>query len=372
MFDDKFLLKLSKWIVGVFTCCILIFLGIKYFDVLTATISSLIGLAMPLILGIIFALILNVPMGFIERNIKNKVKKGVRPLSILLSILMVAGILVGICVLVIPELVQAIRLIIEITMDFLDAASNYDAKVFDFIPSLNIDWEGIKNSLETWAITYGKNIMNSAANMVGSVVSGTVNFFVSLVFAVYILSAKEKLKGQVARLIHAWLPEKAGHYIIHVGVTCNRIFKLYVAGQATEAVILGTLCMIGMLILGMPYAPMIGALVGVTALIPIVGAFVGCGVGFIMILTVSPFKAIIFVVFFLILQQVEGNLIYPRVVGSKVNLPAIWVLAAITIGGNISGILGMLFAVPVTSALYTFVKEGTVYMENKKNNNVHV
>ena len=137
------------------------------------------------------------------------------------------------------------------------------------------------------------------------------------------------------------------------------MFKLYVAGQATEAIILGTLCMIGMLILKMPYAPMIGALVGVTALIPIVGAFVGCIVGFIMILTISPFKALIFVVFFLVLQQIEGNMIYPKVVGSKINLPAIWVLAAVTIGGNIGGILGMLFSVPVTSSLYTLVKEAT-------------
>ena len=147
--------------------------------------------------------------------------------------------------------------------------------------------------------------------------------------------------------------------MVHVFDVCNQTFKLFIAGQATEAVILGVLCMIGMMILQIPYAPMVGALIGVTALIPILGAFIGTIIGAIMILTVNPFKAVIFVVFLLILQQIEGNLIYPRVVGSKINLPAMWVLAAVTVGGNLAGPLGMLLGVPAASAAYALIKEAT-------------
>lgn len=194
---------------------------------------------------------------------------------------------------------------------------------------------------------------------VGSIAGSLVTFFIGLVFAIYILSGKEKLKQQVCRLLHAWIPPKIGGMLTHVAAVSIKTFRLFITGQAMEAIILGTLCMIGMVILRIPYAPMVGALVGVTALIPVVGAFAGTIVGAIMIITVNPFKAFVFVIFLLILQQVEGNLIYPKVVGSKINLPAIWVLAAVTVGGNLGGPIGMLLGVPATSAAYVLVKEAT-------------
>ncbi|MGN1275937.1 MAG: AI-2E family transporter, partial [Floccifex sp.] len=264
------------------------------------------------------------------------------------------------------EFVQAIKLIIDILFDFIDILSNTDTSSIPFseyVLALDIDWMALKSSIESWFMSFGKDFVNSAANLIGSFVSGFITFFVGLIFSIYILMSKEKLKHQSSRLLKAWIPEKIANYTIHVCEVCSKIFKLYIAGQATEAIILGTLCMIGMLLLRLPYAPMIGALVGVTALIPIVGAFIGCGVGAIMILTVSPFKAIVFVIYFLVLQQIEGNMIYPKVVGSKINLPAIWVLAAITVGGNLGGILGMLFSVPVTSSFYTLLKEATLQRE---------
>ena len=187
--------------------------------------------------------------------------------------------------------------------------------------------------------------------------------FIGLVFAIYILANKETLKRQGSRLIHAWLPQRVGGGLLHVATVCSRIFRSFVAGQVTEAFILGFLCFIGMLLLGLPYAAMIGALVGVSALIPIVGAFIGMFVGIFMILTVSPLKALIFAIFLLVLQQVEGNLIYPKVVGSKMNLPGLWVLAAITIGGELAGPIGMLLGVPTFSALYTLLKEATANRE---------
>ena len=181
---------------------------------------------------------------------------------------------------------------------------------------------------------------------------------------------EEKLKKLVRRMIHVWLPERIGNKTLHVASVCSGIFHSFIAGQTMEAIILGVLCTIGMLILGLPYAPMIGALVGVTALIPIVGAFVGTVVGFFMILTVSPLQAIIFVIFLLVLQQFEGNLIYPKVVGRKINLPAVWVLAAITVGGGLAGPLGMLLGVPATSAAYALLKEATENREKKKKSNL--
>lgn len=167
----------------------------------------------------------------------------------------------------------------------------------------------------------------------------------------------------IAWLIHAWFPEKTGVHLVHIVSVCNRSFRNFIVGQATEAVILGTLCTIGMLILRLPYAPMIGALVGVTALVPVVGAFIGTIAGAFLILTVSPLKAFIFVAYLMILQQIEGNLIYPKVVGSKINLPAIWVLAAVTVGGNLAGPFGMLLGVPAASAAYELLKEATVKRE---------
>ena len=178
-------------------------------------------------------------------------------------------------------------------------------------------------------------------------------------FSIYILANKEKLKRQISRLIRVWLPKKFGEWSIHVASVCGRNFKLFVAGQTTEAIILGTLCAIGMLILRIPYAPMIGALVGVTALIPYVGAWIATLIGAFMILTVNPFKALVFVIFLLTLQQIEGNAIYPKVVGAKINLPAMWVLAAITVGGNLGGPIGMLLGVPAAASAYALLKEAT-------------
>lgn len=193
-----------------------------------------------------------------------------------------------------------------------------------------------------------------AAETVSSIAIGFMNFFIGLVFTI-----------QTRRLICAWLPEKSGALLIHIVSMRNVSFRNFIAGQAAEAVILGTLCTIGMLIFRLPYAPMVGALVGVTALIPIVGAYIGAIAGAFLILTVSPLKAFIFIIFLIVLQQLEGNLIYPKVVGSRVNLPSMWVLAAVTVGGNLAGPAGMLPGVPAASADYELLKEATIKRELK-------
>jgi predicted PurR-regulated permease PerM len=366
--------EISKWFIGIFTCCILIYLGFRHISSVAGAISWLIDLAKPLLIGAILALIFNVPMSFFERNLrkKTKLRKGARPLAIVLALALVFGMFIGITVLVVPELIEAVKLIIQIAGGGLDQLAQMETNtalmgtpVGQYFAKLDIDWLGLKTQMEEWFKSQSGTFVNQAVGAAGSFAGSLVTFFIGLVFAIYILSGKEKLKQQVCRLIHVWLPEKFGETLIHVSSVCSKTFRLFIAGQATEAIILGTLCMIGMAILRIPYAPMVGALVGVTALIPVVGAFVGTIVGAIMILTVDPFKAVVFVIFLLILQQIEGNMIYPKVVGSKIKLPAIWVLTAVTIGGNLGGPIGMLLGVPAASAAYALIKEATAKRENE-------
>ena len=209
--------------------------------------------------------------------------------------------------------------------------------------------------------------MDATTSALGSVASSLIDGIVAFVFCIYVLANKETLARQFGRLARVWLPKQFTNTASHIITVCADVFQQFIIGQTTEAVILGSLCGIGMAILRIPYAPMVGALVGVTALIPYVGAFLATIVGAFMILTVNPFKALIFVIFLLALQQVEGNLIYPKVVGKKINLPAIWVLAAITIGGNLAGPIGMLLGVPAASAAYALIKEETIKREARSN-----
>lgn len=375
MFDDsQKRIQAAKWIIGIVSICAIIILGLRHISNIVGVAFRLIDLVKPILTGIIVALILNVPMGMIEQRLlpRLKNKKGRRSLSIILSLILIIGVFVGVAFLVIPELINAISLIVQIVADVLEQLANLekndDLTHIPFAEYLSqIDWLGLKSQLENWFKSQSGELMNHAVGAAGSIVSTVVTSVISLVFAIYILAQKETLKRQVSRLIHVWLPRRFGDIVIHIASVCSNTFRHFIAGQTIEAIILGTLCMIGMAILRIPYAPMIGALVGVTALIPVVGAFIGTIVGSIMILTVNPFKAFVFMVFLLILQQIEGNVIYPKVVGSKINLPAIWVLAAVTIGGNLAGPIGMLLGVPAVSAGYALLKEATDFHENKLN-----
>lgn len=364
--------KITKWLIGVVTACILIYLAIRHLDMIAAGISWLINIMFPLLLGVIMAFILNVPMRPIEKHLHSKHEKSKRPLAIFLSLVLVLGIFTGVAFLVLPEIVNAVRLVAQIILSGIDQATflekniNFSNFPFgEYLEQIDIDWVQLKLTLQEWTMSQKDVLLKQAAGTVSSVAIGFMNFFIGLVFSIYILANKEKLKTQTRRLIHAWLPEKLGVSLIHIVSICNVSFRNFIAGQATEAVILGTLCTIGMLILRLPYAPMVGALVGATALIPIVGAYIGAIIGAFLILTISPLKAFIFIIFLIILQQLEGNLIYPRVVGSRVNLPAMWVLAAVTVGGNLAGPAGMLLGVPAASAAYELLKEATIKRELK-------
>ena len=365
----------AKWIIRVVTTCILIYLIFSHIGTVADAISWLANLIKPLIVGTIIALILNVPMSPIEKHLfqKNnepKIKKVRRSVAIVLSVILVFGIFLGIAFLVIPEFLDAVPLVgNNVSCLFEQIASQEHVSDIDgfsvvkLLAKLDLDWNGIKQSFNTWFENSRSSVVNYAMGTIAKISSTFVNLALGLVFAIYILYSKEKLKVQVERLIKAWLPENFGQNLIHIATVFNKTFKGFISGQTIEAIIIGVLCTVGMFILHLPYAPMVGTLVGVTALIPIVGAWIGTIFGAFIIITVEPFKALIFVVFIVILQQIEGDFIYPRVVGSSIGLPSIWVLASITVGGRLAGPLGMFLGVPAVSALYRLLKEFTEWKE---------
>ena len=401
--------KLTLWIIGIFTVCSLIFLGVQNISTVASAVKWCIDLIMPLIMGFGFAMVLDVPMKFFENHIFTKTKnpklqKLRSPLAFVISIVVIVAILAGIIIIVIPELIEAVKVIIQIVIDFANkitkmSPEDISALPFgeylmgldwkklmssDFINKLSemtqedidaltmgeylmgLDWQKLLTPTLEWLKNKGSSTVNTAVGTISSVVTTVLNIGVALVFASYILLNKKKLKSQAARLVKAWLPEKFGNWVIHAAEVGNENFRNFISGQTLEAVILGVLCMVGMLILRIPYAPMVGTLVGVTALIPVVGGVIGATIGAIMILTVSPVKALIFIVYLIILQNLEGDLIYPRVMGSRVKLPAMWILAAVTIGGSVAGPLGMLLSVPIASTAYCLIKEATDNRISKK------
>ena len=212
-----------------------------------------------------------------------------------------------------------------------------------------------------------KDVLNITINQISSLLSNIVNFFIAIIFAVYILANKEKLKLQTKKFIYARLDNEKANHILKVSRLARDSFRSFLTGQAKEAVILGTLCAIGMLILDIPYAGPIGALTALTAFIPIVGAFIGGFVGAVLIVAIDPIKALIFILFIIVLQQVEGNLIYPHVVGKNIGLPSIWVLVALTVGGSLFGIMGMIIGIPIVSVLYAITEENTNKKLKEKN-----
>ena len=329
-------------------------------------ISKIFAILFPLILGAFIALVLNIPMKFFEgkfkgKNKAGKVNLGERILAILLSIVIIAFVFTLVVNLVVPELIKVAKLLINNIPYYREEINNLSVKLQTSYPDINFDvfqealntkLDEIKNGL----ITNSPNLLTSSIRMVQGLFSGLAQFFIALVFAFYILTGKDKLRKQTNRFAHTYLKEKAGKCLRVVNLLLNN-FSNFIGAQCVEAMILGGLCTAGMLILGLPYAVTIGVVVGVTALVPIVGAFAGMGIGAVLILSVSPVKALIFIVFLTILQQIETNIIYPRVVGTKTGLPGIWVLVSVVIGGSLMGVVGMLLAVPIGKTIYTLVNE---------------
>ena len=365
--DMKEKMGMKRPIIGYILLIAALILGIQNITVVVTVLQTVVGVLQPLILGAVIAYILNILMKKLEKiyfpKSKNRlINKTKRMVCIILSLLLVIGILGLVMGLVLPELAGAFAVIAESVpvyyeklVAWLMTYSDKFPVIEEYINGLQLDWSQITKNLVMYATSGVGGIFNSAISVVSVVVGGIVNFVIALIFAIYLLAGKEKLSAQLKRVLEAYLSEKKRAQLAQMVAVADNTFSSFIVGQCTEAVILGSLCTIGMWILRFPYAPMTGAFIGVTALIPVAGAYLGAGVGAFMIMTVDPMKALLFLVFIVCLQQLEGNLIYPKVVGSSVGLPALWVLAAVTVGGGINGIFGMLLGVPIAATLYKLI-----------------
>ena len=349
--------------------------ALQNLDVVWGAVRGLLGILAPFLLGGALAFVLNVPMRAIERHLLQNSRRGAklrRPLALVLTLLAVLGVLALASLVIGPGIADAVMSIIrEIPAAFdrlqkqlnglAESLAAYLPMIQEWLAGVNIDWESLSRRVLEYAQALGSGIVSSGGGFIGGVVSGVSTFVIGLIFSFYTLLQKEKLSRHGRQVIYGLLPLRQADRTLEILRLASRTFSSFLSGQCLEACILGTLFAVAMTIFRMPYALLVGVLIALTALIPIVGAFIGCAVGALLIAIDDPWKALWFIVLFLVLQQIEGNLIYPHVVGSSVGLPSIWVLAAVTLGGSLMGITGMLFFIPLCSVLYalfrSYVKE---------------
>ena len=374
-------MKKIRWLIAF---AVLLYLGIQNLAVVLKYVKLLWGLLLPFVLGGAMAFVLNVPMSFIERHLFGKVReknnkagkaasKLARPVSLVLSIVFVILLILIVVLVVAPELgttlvsvVKKVEEDIPLAQKWITDTFNGDSEIVKWASAIEIDPQKILDSIVSVLKNGADNLVSSTITVTMGIVSMAVNFAIGFVFACYVLLQKEKLGKQVLKATYAILPIKVVEYQSHVCTLASKIFASFITGQCIEAVILGSMFFVTMTIGRFPYAMLIGVLISFTALIPVFGGIIGCWVGFFLILMVSPLKAFMFLGLFVILQQIEGNLIYPHVVGNSVGLPAIWVLVAVTVGGNLMGIVGMLIFIPLVSVLYTLFREWVYERLDKK------
>lgn len=361
----------KKHMMQLIAFAILLYCGIQNFDVVVSAFRFVVGIIMPFLIGGVIAFILNVPMKKIEKHLfqKNKkMEKFRRPLAYILALVCVIGVLVLAMVVVIPELGNTITMLAEQIPVAVKSTQRWFVEIPEKWPALapaieemDLDWASLSSSAVAFVQELASGVVSSGVGFFSSVVSGVTSFAIGFVFSIYVLLQKEKLASQAKQILYAVFSDKVTEKIISVARLSNQVFSNFLSGQCLEAVILGTMFVIAMTICRMPYAMLVGIVIAITALIPIFGAFIGCVIGMFLIVMVNPIQALWFLVLFLVLQQVEGNLIYPYVVGGSIGLPSIWVLVAVTVGGNLFGIAGILIFIPLCSVLYalfrTFVKK---------------
>ena len=351
--------------------CVVLYWLLHETERLGNLLSTAWGILSPFIIGAVLAFILNVPMRAIERPLKGIKKAGARrALAILLTLLAVLIVLAGVIWLLVPQLVQTVESLIATLPGFFRRVKDGVTAYLNEHPELlqwltentefaSIDWPGLLQKVLSWVSGSLTTVLNGAFGAVIDVSNGIFNGVISLVFCLYCLSRKEILARQGRRIIYAFLPEKVCDETVRILRMSNSTFSNFISGQCLEAVILGCMFAVSMSIFQMPYMPLVSVVIAVTALVPIVGAFVGCVVGAFFILVDNPLQAVWFVVMFLVLQQIEGNVIYPRVVGTSIGLPGMWVLVAVAVGGDLMGVGGMLLMIPVASVLYALAREIT-------------
>lgn len=369
-----------KKIRGIIIFTALLIVCLWKYDVVFEFFRFIFGVTFPFILGGTFAFVLNVPMNFFQRHLfpeerieKTRwLKKAARPFSLILVLILVIGVVSVVMFILIPQLGATFGSLGSSIQNFVPKVQKWAENVFEgneqirsWIGNLNFDWNRIMEVGVDFFRHGAGNMLDSTITVARSIISGLTTFFIAFVFACYILLQKEKLNIQVKKVMFAFIPRGKAEAALEVFSLTYNTFSSFLTGQCVEAVILGSMFVVSMSVLKIPYALLIGIVIAFTALIPIFGAFIGCAIGAFLIFMVNPVKALIFVILFLILQQIEGNLIYPHVVGNSVGLPSIWVLAAVSIGGSLMGIVGMLIFIPIVSVLYALFRE-IVYLKLKQ------
>ena len=362
--STKQILKIG---ISIFT----LYLSIYYWEVVSRFIGVIFSAVSPLLIGCMIAYIINILANFYEKHYfpksKNKILIKSRSIaSLVLALLSLTAIVVLIVWLAVPQLISAVKVLADKIPDALHELLLYlqdlgilTTDLYTTVNSLllKINWEElIKQSLEILKSGVG-NVMGTVINAVSNVISSVVTSVLAVIFAVYIVASKDKLKIQLNRIINKYINLGIRNKALYFIKTFDNCFHNFIVGQCTEALILGVLCIAGMLVLKLPYASMISVIVAFTSLVPVAGPYIGGGIGAFLIFTYSPMKAVIFIIFLIILQQIEGNVIYPKVVGQQVGLPGLWVLAAVVIGGGVLGVMGMIVGVPLTATIYTIIKD---------------
>lgn len=337
-----------------------------------STLSSIVGILAPFIIGIGMAFIINVPLRFLERRVLSHVVRSNslvwrrlrRPVCLLISVLLIFGIFSLVLLIVVPEVKATIVTLAKVlptrAKDMLNSMEQWllehdvDTEVLD---TFEIDWNSISRWISEKFTTQGSTVVIKTLDLTSGIVRTVFDLGLGFVFSLYLLASKERLAHQAARLCFAVFDKRVARRILEISSLASDIFSRFVVGQITTALILGVLCYVGMRISGMPYAMTISSLIAVTAFIPIFGAIIGTSIGAVMILLENPIQAFGFVIFIIVLQQIDNNVIYPKVVGSSVGLPGIWVLLAVTLGGGLFGVLGMILSVPLSSVLYCLLRE---------------
>ncbi|MBM6829889.1 AI-2E family transporter [Anaerotignum lactatifermentans] len=377
--DDNTFKKL-RWLI-VFT--LVVFILLWRMEMVALAFGLLLNISAPFLLGAAIAFILSVPMARIEKILSgmggssSAKKKLLRPLSLILTLLFVITILALSTLVVLPELgrtfsslVRTIQLKFPVFLQQVEELFQNNPEISQWLHSVDLDWETLSQKALEFFQNGANVVVGSAFSAARGIFSGVANFVIGFVFACYILIQKEKLGLQCRKLLYAYLKAPLVERILEICSLTHRTFASFLTGQCLEAVILGTMFFVTMTIFRFPYALLVGVLIALTALIPIFGAFIGCFVATFLILVINPWQALAFLILFLILQQIEGNFIYPHVVGGSVGLPSIWVLVAVTIGGNLMGIAGMLLFIPMVSVLYTLLRRDVYARLKEKDLNV--
>lgn len=357
-----------KRILLIITFTVLLIWGVYNHKQLGELLLGVYSLISPFVIGLCIAYIVNVllcPVENLWMKLLNKRKgkwpeKLKRPLCLLLTILLVIGIILAIVLIIMPELRDSVASLIDMIPSYAEEVQRWWVSLSTFLDkySINLPELSFKPDKIIDILKDGGTVLfNTTASVAGSIVTAVMNFVIAFAFSIYVLAQKETLKRQSMKVLSAAMKPDKLDKLLNLLRLSNKTFTNFITGQLTEAVIIGALCFVGMTIFRMPYAPAISVLVGFTALIPVFGAFIGTAIGAFLILLVNPLQAVWFVIFIIVLQQFEGNLIYPKVVGKSVGLPGIWVLVAVTVGGNAMGVMGMLISVPLCSILYAVSRE---------------